>query len=470
MLSRIKYNSYMKAIITNKLILLQNPSLVVRRSLEQLLSFKDKSKLYQLNRMAKNPFLKKTQQYKDLEKEANGKMWKEVPGGHMVFSSGLFHYIERSGIPFEDRRTDTGDTISLPWKNKAFDPRDYQREAIDIMKNHYRGVVNLATGMGKSLIALYAIKEIKKKTLIVVPGESIAKQFIESLQEAFGEHKVALYGSGKKKIADITVGIAASIVRNLDEFKEENLGLIIFDEVHHIAANTFYDIASALGDTGKIFGLTATDYRSDGKDIMITAGCGDVKIKRDIKWGVEHKYLAKPVFISKNIDTRGGDFKDNKLKNYKANVLNDPYMNKQIIEDITNYRDQGLNVLCLVAEVAHGEALAKKIGCPFAQGKDSKSQSYVKDLNEGRINCLIGTGGKVGEGTDTRRVDVLIMANFMASKGPVIQAIGRGLRIYGDKTECIIIDYVPNGSSMLKRHALQRIEYFKEIVDEVIVS
>ncbi len=463
----------MKAIVTNKLILLQNPAPIVRRSLEQLLSYKDKSIAYRMKRMKNSKYFKHSikaqEEYKELQKKVNGKMWKDVPGGHMVLSSGLLHYIERAGIEIEDRRTETGKKIVVPWKNKTFPPRPYQREAIDILKNNSRGLINLATGLGKSLIALYALQEIKKKTLIVVPGESIAKQFIEAIGDALGENKVAMYGGGKKKTADITVGIAASVVRNLDLFKQEELGMIIFDEVHHIAANTFYDIAKELGDVGKIFGLTATDYRSDGKDIMIAAGCGDVLIRRDIKWGVENKYLAKPVFITRKMDTIGGDFRDNKLKNYKANVLNDPFMNKQIIEDIKKYQAEGKTVLCLVAEVAHGKAISKQIGCPFAQGTDKKSQSYVNDLNAGKINCLVGTGGKVGEGTDTKRVDVLILANFMASKGPVIQAVGRGLRIYQNKTECIILDYVPMGSDMLTRHAFQRIDYFKEITNDVTV-
>jgi len=145
-------------------------------------------------------------------------------------------------------------------------------------------------------------------------------------------------------------------------------------------------------------------------------------------------------------------------------------MKNQIESDIKRYMDEGKSVLCLVAEVAHGEELSKNLGIPFAQGKDKKSQSYVERLNAGEITGLIGTGGKVGEGTDTKRVDVLIIANFMASKGPVVQAVGRGLRIYGSKSECIVHDYMPRGSDMLSRHAKQRIAYYKEITDDVQVS
>ena len=142
-------------------------------------------------------------------------------------------------------------------------------------------------------------------------------------------------------------------------------------------------------------------------------------------------------------------------------------MKNKIKSDIQRYLDEGKSVLCLVGEVAHGEELSRDLGIPFAQGKDKLSQQYVDDLNSGKIKGLIGTGGKVGEGTDTRRVDVLILANFMASKGPVTQAIGRGLRLYGDKTECIIKDYIPAGSTMLSRHAKGRLILYRTITNDI---
>ena len=142
-------------------------------------------------------------------------------------------------------------------------------------------------------------------------------------------------------------------------------------------------------------------------------------------------------------------------------------MRTQILNDINYYLSQGLSVLCLVDEISHGAELAKQTGLPFAQGKDKNSNKYVEELNAGAIKGLIGTDGRIGEGTDTKRVDVLILANFVASKGPVIQAIGRGLRIYGHKTHCIVLDYLPKGSSMLTRHAVKRIEFYNEITTDV---
>lgn len=456
----------MKAIITNKFTLIQNPTDVVVRSLTDLMRYEDKAAKFAIRRMERNPFLKKTETYLKLKEQVEGNLLKEINGGHVVFNSGL-SYMTPSTMTVEDRRCDTGPKVVLPWKKKPFDPRDYQEEAIQLCMGSWRGIINFATGMGKTLTAIHLVKRLQKKTLIVVPSDSIAKQFHKELEEAFGENRVGFYGGGKKKIKDVTIGIAASVTRDLDVFKNEELGCIIFDEVHHIAASTFYDIANALGDVGRIYGLTATDYRSDGKDIMIHAGCGKILIRRDIKWGIEHKVLAKPKFIVRNIPTTGADYKNDKLKSYKTHVLGDAVMKAQILSDIQGYIAQGKSVLCLVDEVSHGEELAKQLGLPFAQGKDKKSNEYVEQLNAGTISGLIGTDGRIGEGTDTKRVDVLILANFVASKGPVIQAIGRGLRIYGTKSECIVHDYIPQGSSMLSRHANSRIGFYREITNDV---
>jgi superfamily II DNA or RNA helicase len=456
----------MKAIVTNKFTLIQNPTEVVVRSLTDLMRYEDKAAKFQLRRMENNPFLKKSPSYLKLKKEVEGNLLQKVDGGHVAFNSGLSYLIPKS-IIIEDRRKDTGSKIVYPWKKKPYDLREYQEEAVNVCLANWRGIVNFATGMGKTLTAIHLVKRLQRKTLIVVPSDSIAKQFYNELVEAFGENRVGFYGGGKKKIKDITIGIAASVTKDVDIFKKEDLGCIIFDEVHHIAASTFFEIANALGDCGRIYGLTATDYRSDGKDIMIFAGCGNILVRRDIKWGIEKGFLAKPKFIIRNVPTMGIDFKNDKLRSYKEHVLNDVVMKQQILKDIQDYIAQGKSVLCLVDEVSHGEELSKQLGIPFAQGKDKDSNKYVEQLNAGTINGLIGTDGRIGEGTDTRRVDVLVLANFAASKGPVIQAIGRGLRIYSGKCDCIVLDYIPQGSTMLSRHAHGRIAYFQEITPDV---
>lgn len=465
----------MKVTINNDYMTISGAPTLLHGSIMSELTYTDKSKQYQLRRLSKSVWGRTSPLYKQLQQEVSGKLY-EINANNEIIVSSCFYGFLQENFPKEmaaaqilDNRKETGGKIVVPWVNKPHPPRPYQEEAIDLMLNNYRGVINFATGLGKTLVATHLVQRYKKRTLVICPSDSVAKQFYEQFVNCFGKKKVGFYGGGKKQISDITVGIAASVSKYVSEFQRADLGLIIFDETHHTPASTFFDIARGLSTCGKIFGLTATDYRSDGKDIMITGGCGPVLIRRDIKWGVDNGYLAEPYFIVRQIATGGRDFKDDKLKSYKEHVLNNKAMKDRIESDARSMMAAGKAVLILVDEVAHGEELSKALGIPFATGLDKKSQSYVDDLNAGKIPGLVGTDGKVGEGTDTRNVDVLMLCNFVASKGPVIQAIGRGLRKQGTKTKCLILDYIPMGSTMLSRHANNRIGFYEEITDKVKV-
>ena len=419
----------------------------------------------------KNPFKKR--EIEELRREVHQRAYKEIPNG-IVMSSGLLHYVEDYGdIDIEDRREFTGDELPLPWNNKPFDMRPYQREAVEMMEKSYRGIVVLGTALGKTLTAVHMIKRTRTKTLITVPSESIARQFISDLEDAFGKGKVGLYGAGKKKIMPITVGIVMSISNDIEKISKENWGLVIHDECHHTPANKFFKMAIGLGNVGRMYGLTATDFRSDGKDILIEAGCGKCLIRRDAVWGIKNGWLARPSFIVREVKTESTNKRygrmSKKLREYKRHVVDNPKMRDYIYNDIKTEMQNGKSVLCLVAEIEHGEELSKRLGIPFANGSDKMSQEYVNQLNSGKIRALIGTTGKIGEGSNTKNVDVLVMANFMASKGIVLQSVGRGLRKTDTKDTCKIYDYIPVDSDMLKRHAEGRVKIYKKLSKDVNV-
>jgi superfamily II DNA or RNA helicase len=455
-------------VVYNDHLIISNFSDDVKKFVENHFTYMDKSKQYQLRRMARNTWQRNSSQYTQLKKEVKGNLYQEI-GGELVMSSCFVDVIrnELNLTPRVDNRSETGTKISLPWVNKPNSLRDYQEEAVQLMLSNPRGLINFATGLGKTLVALHLVQRYKKRALIVCPSESIARQFYELFEQCLGKHKLGFYGGGKRKLGEVTIGIAASVAKRVVDFQNADLGLVLVDETQHTPATTFFNIAQGLSKVGKLFGLTATDYRSDGKDIMITAGCGPVLIRRDIKWGVDSGWLAEPFFLVRQVDTRGRDFKDDKVRSYKEHVLNNELMKSQIRGDAQKMMAAGKSVLILVDEVAHGQELSKELGIPFATGVDKKSQSYVDDLNNSKINGLVGTEGKIGEGTDIRNIDVMILASFPGSKGPTIQAIGRGLRKQGAKTRCLILDYKPLGSTMLSRHADNRTSYYREITDKV---
>jgi superfamily II DNA or RNA helicase len=203
---------------------------------------------------------------------------------------------------------------------------------------------------------------------------------------------------------------------------------------------------------------------------MIEAGVGPNIIQRDLIWGIQNQWLRNPYIIVREIPTIGKEYPSDKLKNYKAHVLNQDVLNSRIISDAQKFISAKKSVLILVKEISHGKLISERLGLPFATGNDKNSQEYVKQLNEGKIPGLVGTDSKIGEGTDTKNVDVLILANFVASKGPLWQNIGRGLRPHNGNDSVVILDYVPLGSKMLTRHAKQRIKFYKEITNNIRIS
>jgi superfamily II DNA or RNA helicase len=458
----------MVAYVTNDIIRIDNPRTDIESDIMTELSYIDKSKEYQLKRMQKNPYAKASQQYAQLQKESKGNLCKKI-NDSLFIPSGFMNLVKSKVNTVVDTRQDTGPQVSLPWANASYSLklRDYQEEAVELASQSWRGIINLATGLGKTKTAIALIRKLKRNTLVVCPSKSIALQFHSELVEAFGKSKVGFVGDGKYKPSTVTVGIAASVCNRIDDIKGLNLGVVVFDETHHTPANTFYAIAEGLGAVGRIYGLTATAFRSDGKDIFIHAACGDILVQRDVSWGVANGWLSDPYFIVRKVKTVGKDFRDDKLKSYRAHVLESKEMNDRIISDCRAFHTAGKFLLVLVDQIEHGDIISSALGIPFANGRDKGSEVNIQHFNDGNIKALIATDGLVGEGVDTRNVEVLVVANFTASKSAVLQAVGRGLRKTPTKDKCIILDYVPEGSTMLARHAKQRISYYLEITDKV---
>jgi len=466
-----KINMKMVAHIYNDIIRIDHIDPSIESEIKRQLSYVDKSKQYQIRRMRKNPFQANSPLLKQLEAESEGTLCSK-DGQSLIVPSGFASLVTSLVDNVTDHRKDTGPTIALPWasSSSSFTLRPYQEEAVEIAAKNYRGIINLATGLGKSKTAIYLIRQLKRKTLVVCPSKSIAYQFYKELSNSFGPGKVGFVGDGKYKPSAVTVGIAASVSNRIEDLKKLELGVVIFDETHHTPANTFYAIAEGLGAVGRIYGLTATAFRSDGKDLFIHASCGDILVERDVAWGVSNGWLSQPYFIVRSVNTTGYDFKDDKLKAYRAHVLNSKEMNDRIISDAKAFISANKNTLILVDQIEHGDMISSAIGIAFANGRDKGSEKLIDEFNDGKIRGLVATDGLVGEGVDTRSVEVLLLANFTASKSAVLQAVGRGLRKTETKDKCIVLDYIPASSTMLTRHANQRISYYKEITHNVKVQ
>ena len=150
--------------------------------------------------------------YKCLLEPSKTPGWYKFPTGLMY---KIKHFLQDKNIPYEvedcREKPKTKKYFSFQSSFKNPEMRYYQKEIIDKSEIYSRGVIEAATGCGKSLIMVNLIKKLSLKTLVVVPSLSILDQFYDLLLNAFGKRMVGKISSKKAEL-DKEINKLAAIV------------------------------------------------------------------------------------------------------------------------------------------------------------------------------------------------------------------------------------------------------------------
>ena len=172
--------------------------------------------------------------------------------------AALRDYLDEQGLDYEDLVLDAPD---LPEVASTYELREYQREALSAWEDvGRRGVLELPTGSGKTVIGLKAIESLQTATLVVVPTIDLLEQWRRELESEFGV-PVGQLGGGEQHVEALTVSTYDSAYLRADELGDR-FGLAIFDEVHHLGGEGYREIARLLAAPARL-GLTATFERPD---------------------------------------------------------------------------------------------------------------------------------------------------------------------------------------------------------------
>ncbi len=168
-------------------------------------------------------------------------------------------YLKRSGLTFID---EVMDPVAMPVVKSKVELRGYQEDALGAwLRSGKRGVIVLPTGAGKTVIGIEAISLCNAPTLVVVPTLDLLDQWKQRLEEEFG-FEVGVYGGGSHELLGITVATYDTAYIRAEELGNR-FELLIFDEVHHLAAPGYSSIAEMFASPYRL-GLTATYEREDG--------------------------------------------------------------------------------------------------------------------------------------------------------------------------------------------------------------
>jgi len=380
-------------------------------------------------------------------------------------------------INVEDKRRQYDKTIVMPDKfvnNKVL--REYQLEAVNKFLREKIAIIEVATGGGKTEIAIEIIRRLGCKTLFIVDKVELLKQTKKRLEDSLGI-TIGMIGDSTEDIQDITVATVQSLMANLNKHKEylSTITFCIMDEVHHIAAKSYQKIGALLTNTQYRLGMSGTAFRDDGNDMVINSLCGYKCYQVNANELITDGWLIKPKikFLKVNLDKE--EVKD-KIQKTKSGLINesDNYMLfyeefiskndkrnelvKKIVDD-----NKGKKILILTKLINHGETLSNLTNGVhlFGETKSIERTQMMNEFKSGEKNVLVSTIGIFSEGIDLPHLDIII--NASANKGDVktIQILGRVLRKNENKDVGEYYDFIDD-SRFFKNASLSRVRIFKK--------
>lgn len=369
-------------------------------------------------------------------------------------------------------------------KTISFKPRNYQDEAANIAYSKGNGLIRIGTGGGKTKLEAQIAAKFNVPTMIYVVGKDLLYQIHESVTKDLNE-EIGLIGDGQcviKKINICSVWTAitsfnlkmqislddedwnpevepANITKERIRKAVQNCELAIFDEAHYLACDTIQQIYKAGKKCQHIFGLSGTDWRDDGADLLLESVCGPRIYSKTSSELIDEGFLVKPKITMVDIPHMGG-LPAQWPSVYSKYITNNDIRNAAIINASKKLHDMDRRILILVRYLKHGnlinEELSKYFKTYFVNGKvDGATRKQVKaDFEDGKLNCLIASS-VFDIGIDIPCLDGLILAGGGKSTVRCLQRIGRVIRNFPGKKDAFVWDPIDN-ARYVNEHSLIR--------------
>jgi superfamily II DNA or RNA helicase len=317
-------------------------------------------------------------------------------------------------------------------------------------------LIVLPCGTGKTYLIGFWLEQFYKegkKVLFIAHRKELLEQTYGVFEEIFGTNKGFGYlmGNTRKNFnAQITFGSVQTLNLNYGKFKPEHFDLIVIDEAHHITATTYTRLMNYFKPKYWL-GLTATPYRLDGCNV-VKAFDNNVIYSLERNEAIEKGYLVPFHFfwVKDNVDYSDIRFQENRYSEKDLNrKLIIPSRNKAIVEEFKK-RLRYRKTLCFCGSVKHCEVMKAEF---TKQGFNADVISYktpkrervslLKRFRENKLQILI-TRDIFNEGISIPDVDGIMFLRPSVSKTIFEQQLGRGLRMYPNKRDVVVIDFIAN--------------------------
>ena len=375
---------------------------------------------------------------------------------------------------------------SQPAMRSALSLRPYQHEAVDAVqaavdRGVKRPMVVLPTGCGKTVLFAALIARRGGSALVLAHRDELLRQAAEKI--AIADPTLALgVGFVAAQRDDVGSPVVVGSVQTLARANRlarlpKQFDTVVVDEAHHASARSYRRILEYLSPSPLILGVTATPARADGKQLgdvwqeivyqrgiaeMIRAGyLADI---RGVRVGLEQVKLDE-------VEQSGGDFDANAL----GKVLEQASAPLHVL---TAYRQHATGRKAIVffptVALAHRMATVFREAGIRAEALDGNTpweqrRAILTRLHTGETR-VVANVAVLGEGVDVPSVDAVILATPTRSQVKYTQCLGRGLRTFPGKEDCLVIDVV-GASERLDLQTLPRLFNLRDVpAPEVTVT
>ena len=352
--------------------------------------------------------------------------------------------------------------------------RPYQKEAVEATLKHFRrsrspALIVLPTGAGKSLVIAELARIAKGRVLVLAHVKELVEQNHDKFR-AFGL-EAGIYSAGleqKDSQNKVIFGSIQSVARADDDFFRD-FSLLVIDECHRVSEEGDTQYAQVINKLYSaspqicVLGLTATPYRLDTGWIYQFNHRGFLRTQEQrffkkclyelpLQRMIADGYLTPPVqidapvaaydFSSLRLETGRHSFNQGELE---AILKDQSRITPVIVQNIIELSRDRRGVLIFTSSVRHaGEIMnllppdcsALVIGETPGPDRDEVTRGF----RERKIKFLVNVS-VLTTGFDAPHVDVIAILRPTESIGLYQQIVGRGLRLFERKADCLVLDY-----------------------------
>lgn len=401
----------------------------------------------------------------------------------MSYRFGPMLMIPRGSAPVGevDNRTTRPAAISCKIGPRDDDQASCIQKSVAFLKSGRDHIFEAPTGFGKTICGILIAAQIGQATLILVTKEDLMNGWkLDLLKAGVPADKIGHVQQNKCDYQDkwFVLAMVHSFVGN-SSYPEElygYFGLVIFDETHKMAADTFVKACHRVRAKMRL-GLSATPTRKDGKTLMLHQHIGPILVRGKLV-PMKAKILVKKTGwkIPRKSKVVNGEWKHVPLHHgpgrmmlVNAALAADPIRNKIITDFVVSCLKSGRQVLMVSDMIDKGLVpmfhLLAKAGVPgedigyYISGK--KPHELVSAAGK---RVILATYGMVAEGTNYPDWDSLVPMNPRAD---IKQTLGRILRSKPDKKQPVMLDLV-DGDSIFHGFYGSREKQYYEVQAEIV--